>query len=312
MGRRLPNTRAGGIARGALRLAAVAACLCLPALAGAQGLQNVQDAAGKAKKGEVFPVTTLVFGQFRQLAVVDEDPANGMTAVYAVRAQGRLTNSLSVFLTGGVIQRFVAEPEESGFNLLDSRIGVAWRTPVDLGGGKRLGILNELSVFMPTSRNSQLQDMIAAPQARVQFMFSPLKDTTVAISPRFRYRFHEFAERAGLQGDMNVQLDTGIRGGLDYTVYRNKSIGSFGVGASAGTTYFKNYDSREGYESQFSDQGAWGQVYDWEAHVTYSVKMFNFAVSVEQGGNVLRNGVVNTFFAHRDETEMVLSAFAMF
>lgn len=298
--------------RSALRYAALVACFCLPAVAGAQGLVNVQDAAGKARKDEVFPVTTLLFGQYRQLAVVDDDPENDHWMIYGVRGQGRLTDALSIFVTGGFSQRFVAEEGESGFQLLDSRVGVAWRTPIDLGGGTQIGMLNELSVFLPTSRQSQLQDMIASPQARVQFMYNPTKSLSFALSPRFRYRFHQYAERAGLDGDMNVQLDTGVRGGGDYTIYSDAAIGSFGIGASAGTTYFRNYDSRDGFESEFSDQGAWNQVYDWEAHVTYSVAMFNFAFSVEHGGNVLRNGVVNTFFAHRDETELVLSAFAAF
>ena len=286
--------------------------LLLPGLVAAQGLQNVQDAAGKASKEEAFPVTTLLFVQHRQLAVVDDDPANDHLTVWAARAQGRLATGLSVFLTGGLVQRFVAEEGESPFRLLDSRIGLAWRTPVDLGGGKKLGILNELSVFLPTSRTSQLQDIIAAPQARVQFMFQPVKGLSLALSPRFRYRFHTFAERAGLNANMNVQIDTGVRAGIDYTAIRFEKAGSIGVGTSTGTTYIRKYDSRESFTSEQSDQGVWLQVYDWEAHVTYSVSMFNFAVSVEQGGNVLRNGVVNTFFAQRDETELVFSAFAMF
>lgn len=293
------------------RLLLLGALMALPGLAAAQGLQNVQDAAGAAKKGEVFPVTTLLFVQHRQLAVVDDDYENDHLTVWAVRAQGRLTNALSVFLTGGLVQRFVAEEDESPFRLLDSRLGLAWRTPVDLGGQK-LGILNELSVFLPTSRNSQLQDMIVAPQARVQFMLRPVKGLTLALSPRFRYRFHTYAERAGLNGPMNVQIDTGVRAGADYAMVRFEKAGSIGIGASTGTTYVKKYDSRESYTSDASDQGVWLQVYDWEAHVTYSVSKFNFAVSVEQGGNVLRNGVVNTFFTQRDETELVFSAFAMF
>lgn len=293
------------------RLAFISALL-LPGLVAAQGLQNVQDAAGAAKKGEIFPVTTLLFVQHRQLAVVDDDPANDHLTVWAVRAQGRVTPDLSVFLTGGLVQRFVAEEGESAFRLLDSRVGLAWRTPIDLGGGQKLGILNELSVFLPTSRNSQLQDMIVAPQARVQFMLRPAKGLSLALSPRFRYRAHTFAERAGLNGPMNVQIDTGVRAGIDYTAVRFAKAGSIGVGASTGTTYVRKYDSRESFTSEQSDQGVWLQVYDWEAHVTYSISKFNFAVSVEQGGNVLRNGVVNTFFTQRDETELVFSAFAMF
>jgi hypothetical protein len=288
------------------------ALLILPAVAGAQGLQNVQDAAGKAKKGERFPVTTLFFLQHRQLAVVDEDPANNQLTVYALRAQGRLTRDLSVFMTGGLVQRYVAEQGESPFRLIDSRLGVAWRTPVSLSGTQKLGILNEFSVFLPTSRNSQLQDMTAAPQARVQFMLQPIKGMTLALSPRFRYRFHRFAERAGQQAVMNIRIDTGVRGGIDYGLLNFGKAGRIGIGASAGTTYVRKYDSREAYASENSDQGVWLQVYDWEAHLTYSILMLNFALSIEQGGNVLRNGVVNTFFAHRDETELVFSAFAMF
>ena len=36
------------------------------------------------------------------------------------------------------------------------------------------------------------------------------------------------------------------------------------------------------------------------------VEWFQLAVGVEQGGSVPRDGIVNTFFAHRDETGLVV------
>ncbi|MEZ4468762.1 MAG: hypothetical protein R3F43_31110 [bacterium] len=279
--------------------------LCLLGTAQAQGPDAEPETDAQA--GLDLPVKTTLSSQFRMLAVVDEDPANDQLLLYGLRVRGEVFKGGTVFLGAGLRQLFVAEPDESGVDLQDTQVGFAWKTPVSFGADAKLSLTQEASVFLPTSRTSRVQDLYLAPQVRLGFAFEPVAGLTVAGGPRFRYRFHEFAERAGRAGGMNTQLDTGLSAGIDYAILDSKTYGRIGVGVGAGTNYVRKYDSRESYESDASDQGVWYQQYDWEAHVGYGYSVFDLGFSVEQGGNVLRDGVVNTFFVHRDETQLAFT-----
>ena len=136
----------------------------------------------------------------------------------------------------------------------------------------------------------------------------PIPNLVLSTTPSFRYRFHEYAERAGYGGGMNTQLDMSLNIGADYLIDQTPLFSRYRVGASAGTSYWRRYDSREEYESAASDQGFWSQLYSWEAHLVYTPSFFfSVSLSVEHNSSVRRNGIVNTFFMHRDETEVALS-----
>jgi hypothetical protein len=257
-----------------------------------------------AEPGEAPLVQTTLSSQFLMLAVVDEDPENDQLMLYSVRARGQVFDGGSVFLGAGLRQAFTAEPDESGFDLRDTQLGFSWRTKVPLGTDLDLGLTHEASVFLPTSRASRAQDLYLAPQVKLGLSLEPIRGLTLATGPRFRYRFHEFAERAGTGGGMNTQLDTGIGLAADYQVFESKRFGGVTVGLSMGSDWFRKYDSREGYESEFSDQGVWLQQYSWGAHIGYGWKMFELDIALDQGGPVLRDGVVNTFLVQRDETTL--------
>lgn len=270
-------------------------------------------AAAEETDAESFPISTTVSSQFRMLAVVDEDPANDQQLIYGLRAKGRFfVPQATAFIASGVTQAFVAEEGESAFRLRDTHIGFSWKTALPLDNdekGLKLKIVNTISVFTPTSRISRKQTLYAAPQFQIGFGLAPTERLSLSLAPRFRYRIHRYAERAGTAGAMNVQMDTGFHVGFDYMVVKTKH-GGLALGGSAGTTYIRKYDSRDDYLSDTSDRGVWLQSYDWEAHLGYDVHMFSLGLGIEHGGNVLRGGVVNTFFTHRDATQFVMSVAA--
>ena len=63
----------------------------------------------------------------------------------------------------------------------------------------------------------------------------------------------------------------------------------------------------------YADSGAWNQGYDYEAHVAYVfLERYSLTTSIEQGSNVLRDGIVNVSWFNRDEVELALAFGARF
>ena len=259
-------------------------------------------------ESKAFPVSAKLDLQYRMLAVVDEDPANDQYLFWLGTLAGKVFPGGTLVLQMGFTERFVAQPDESGVLLRDTVVALRYATPIELGGGLKLSMTHELGFFLPTSRASRNQDLYVAPRYRLLADVEVIKGLDVSFIPEFRYRFHGYAERAGYGAGQNVQLDGGARLGLDYTPLDSKTYGNAGVGASAATYVARHYAARDDYSADTSDQAPWFQSYDWEAHVFYQpVRYATVSVSVEHGGNVLRDGIVNTFFAHRDETELVFT-----
>lgn len=269
--------------------------------------EDAADVTDQAE-GKALPVSARLDVQYRMLGVVDEDPENDQYLFYVATLSGQVLDGLTAFVQTGLLQRFVAEPDESGLYLRDTLIGARYSTPVELGAGLKLGLVHELGVYLPTSRASQNQDLYAAPRYRLLADLEVLPGLSVSAIPEARYRFHAYAERAGPGAPLNTQVDFGARLGLDYVALDSKTWGVAGVGASAASYYARRYAARDGHESDTSDQSPWLQSYDWEGHVFYiPMRALQVAVSVEHGGNVLRDGIANVFFTHRDETELVFT-----
>ncbi len=310
--------------------------LCLSASgAYAQGLQTTQDDARKAV-GEAFPVRVLGLAQFSAPAAVDDDPANDLQAAYLLRVTYTLNPTFSVWVAGGVSQRFFqanevtcgdlralpnymasecnglpddvwdpthhTEEAAGAFELLDTVLAGVARTPVKLSEDLTLRIMHELAAILPTSRISKAQDLYAAARYRTRFLLpNVLPNLTVLAIPRVSYRFHRYAEAAGQSGPAITQLDVGARVGADYSLPV-----SMGVGASAGTRYLRRYANREG-------DARWLQTWDYEAHLTYSpLAWLNFGLGLEHGEPVIRNGVRNIDLFDRDRTRYTFTALATY
>ena len=245
--------------------------------------------------------------------VTDEDPANDQRMSYGLRAKAKITDRSSVFVRGGVTQSFVDESGESGLNAQDSRLGAQLKTPIDLGGWKELSLMHTLQVWLPTSRASQRQDLYFASQYSAMASLEPVANLTVSLRPWTRYRFHKYAERAGLHGDMATQFELGTNLGVDYALFKFEHWGTISAGGSTGTSWHKQYASRDDHESATSDQDMWNQHYGWEAHASYEpFAALSINMTLDQSGSVLRNGVVNTFLAKREETQLITTISARY
>jgi hypothetical protein len=274
----------------------------------AQGLQTKQDDAKKA--GEGFPVHVLGGTTLSTSAVIDDDPANEIGAVYFGRATYAL-DRFTFFLSAAVFQSFtlqdeptcgdlrVADPascrgagddalpsepdfqvsRNNQFELSDLGLGVATQTPIKLDDDLSVGIRHELAVFAPTSWTSRHRNMYLALRYRTRFMMPKLvKGLSLLALTRASYRFHQYAETIGAAPI--TQLDLGGRLAADYSVFASETFGSFGVGASFGTQYLRRYEmcadkampdvDIEGTCGYAIDPTRWRQQWDWEAHLNYS------------------------------------------
>lgn len=248
---------------------------------------------------EAWPVKTSVIAQYTALVVTDDDPANDRSIQYLLRARGKVFPGGTAVLGIGLNQRFVAEEDDSSLRLSDTLIGFEWATPVKLSEEKTLSLTHVLWGFLPTSRASSERDLIFAPVWQLRAAMEVLPGLSVGAVPYFRYRFHRYAERAGPTGELNTQLDFGVRGGLDYDLISSKRFGSWSAGLSMGTAYARAYDARDP-----TGQDPWSQAYDWEVHTFYNPLPFLLmGLTLQQGAPLLRGGVANAVLFHRDETE---------
>ena len=254
------------------------------------------------------PIVTRLTLSHRGLLVVDEDPANNQLSLYQLSASGAIFKQLRLF--GGALwrQHYSVEPDESALQLGDLQLGLSYPMTLPVGNDLRLVIFHVAAFTLPTSRQSRAQDLYFSPRYLASVSLMPIPNLVLSTTPSFRYRFHEYAERAGYGGGMNTQLDMSLNIGADYLIDQTPLFSRYRIGASAGTSYWRRYDSREEYESAASDQDFWNQLYSWEAHLVYTPSFFfSVSLSVEHNSSVRRNGIVNTFFMHRDETEVALS-----
>lgn len=250
--------------------------------------------------------------QLRMLAIGDEDPANDRSMLYSVEAGYKVIPRGALFVRLGLLQRFVAEEGESGFFLRDLAIGGKYSYEAGLAAigldEEKLLLTHALSFLLPTSRASANQDLYVAPVLANRVTYEVGGGLSVQGAFDVEYRFHEFAERAGLAGGLNRQLGLTTGLSLDYLVLQSDTLGAFNAGAELFTTWEKSYPSREEYESEASSQTYWSQGYGWGFSASWAPRDWLAAtLSFEQNAPVLRDGIVNVRVPNRDESELVMT-----
>jgi hypothetical protein len=253
--------------------------------------------------------------QYRSLLVVDEDPANDRAMLYNLRADVRAFEKATAYVRVGMQQKFIAEPSESGFLLQDTVTGLTYKHKLDLAKWdvpRELTFAHQGLVYWPTSRASQNQALVMAPELKSDVSVQAIPHLTVGGEGRMQYRWHRYAERAGYGGGMNTQYVFGTRGYVEFDGFPiPEKFGSVSVSADVSSNWQRRYSPRESLEAGSVQPTSWNwyQSYGWDASVGYTPKQLpvTLSMSVEHGGGVLKNGIVNTFFANRDETELVFS-----
>ena len=263
-----------------------------------------------AGDGQIFKILGGV--EYRRLAIADEDPRNDMSLSWKLGATVKLFEGGSFFLGTRLNQHFVAEEGESGFRLADTVAGLNYFQTLSTDFGqsiaKEVYAKQTALVYLPTSRDSSNQDMRFALQLQTEELIALTPDLLMGFDGMVQYRNHQYAERAGLHGGMNTKYAarTGVL--VEYALPLSDLMdGRLAMGLYGSTTWRNRYLSIDEHVSNTSSAALWLQDYGWEAYIEYTpVPSLTVALSAEQGGNVLRSGIVNTFFAHRDETDVVL------
>jgi hypothetical protein len=274
--------------------------------------------------------------QFRMLAISDEDPANDRSLIWSLFGSYEVVERLRLTARIGVLQRFVAtdttqfaggtppaalsaedlarlEDQSTALKpvrLQDFSLGARYDydlDPEDVGMEiESLTMSHQLLLYLPTSIISQKRDLLLAPELRSTATLGIVERFSVSVDLSFMYRFHSFAERDGLGTGLNTQLSIGAGLGLAYRVLEDDEIGDIDLGLGGNTTTVKRYPSREAFEAETSDQEPWFQSYGWYLSASYRpIEAITVSVALEQGGPVLRDGIVNTFLLKREETELV-------
>ncbi len=290
---------------------------------------------------------------YRTLMVTDEQPANGMSVWGVVRGNVHLFEGAKVWARMAFEQRMVAEIGESGFLFQDLRLGFDYShqlafdwLPTENAWLKErnLQFLHRGTVFMPTSRLSQNQDLHLSLRAREIVRMNIIAGLDFSLDNFLQLYFREYAEQAGLKGGMNSQFAAYISPALEYTFDELGPIpGEILVGANIYWWWNKDYASGQdaapasdqyGSVPATSDladridalyaesngprgeENSWSLETGWGFWVDYTpVPYFTLEMSVEHGFPWLNNGVhpttdsyesVWTGFAHRDYTEFVV------
>lgn len=244
-------------------------------------------------------ITLTGSAELRMLAISDEDPANDRQMNWALRADVHLYEGGTVYARLGLNQRFVAPETQSGLSLQDLSLGATYAHQLDL-----VSFVHRLSVSLPTSGESQRQLLYLAPQIASIARVTVLERLTLGLTGSFQYRFHGWAESDEGRGNNQIVMGTALS--ADVGIFESDVYGELSLGADISTSWQKRYPAIDGYQSAASDQTFWMQDYGWSAYAYYSPWSFlSASVALEQGGNLLDEGIVRMHFLHRDETELV-------
>ncbi|MGC4121839.1 MAG: hypothetical protein QM765_46125 [Myxococcales bacterium] len=267
--------------------------------------------------GHKLPLSLQAQVQYRQLTVVDQDPANDRSGLFDFGLTYKPMKGVSAFLTFGVLQKGVADPDESGTFFKDMSLGASYTTELglenlglDLYAKEKARLAANLRVWFPTSRASLKQTLYVAPELRLSAEAPVLPDwISVGLEVRSTYRFHHYAERVGSTGaedaPMNVRFTVQAIPYLEAELLKLGKYGTVNFEGDVWWTWVLKYPSRESYESATSSREFWSQQFGWDLALVYHPKPWaKVAVSLEQGANILRDGIVNMSYDLRDELEL--------
>jgi hypothetical protein len=274
--------------------------------------------------------------QYRTLLVTDGDPANDRRVIYRLQPGYEVLPALIAFVRFGLDQQFVRVDDEAGTRFEDTALGAYYVHSVDLsrlGWERSLGLFHRLRFYLPTSFQSQQQDLYTAAEwttrARVQLTGAFYAGLVGVL----QYRWHEYAEQAGpgggtlprfiveglafaewspLVSERYGNLTAGLALVADETVHHSgRDPGSLAPGDLPPGTLAAGDDvvQSRGAETFVSPH------YGYQLYLTYAPPVpanLTLTASLEQAGSVLSNGEPRLYFVHRDQTEVVLRATATF
>jgi hypothetical protein len=268
--------------------------------------------------------------QYRALVVRDEDPANDQRMLYRLGFNYAALPRLILSARAGVSQRFVSEPDESGFRLDDSALSASYQHDVDLarlGWDRSLGLAHRLRVYLPTSRRSQQDDLYFATEWMTRARIRLTDQLFGGLRGVLQYHAHGYAEQSGPGGEALPRVVMEALAFVEYSPLVSPSLGTLTVGADVYADQTIDYPSRDpgeisegelppgtladrtdtlvgaGSTDTFSSPH-----FGYDLYVVYQppIEHLQFMASLEQVGNAVRYGESRLFLFNRDETEFAL------
>jgi hypothetical protein len=249
---------------------------------------------------------------------------------YAVQPQ------LILSARGGVQQRFVAEPDESGLRVEDMALSALLLQNVDLqplGWDRKLSLIHRLRFYLPTSRRSQQDDLYFATEWMSRARVRVTDQLFTGLLGILQYHAFDYAEQVGPSGEALPRVVAQGLAFVEYSPIVSPSLGTLTVGADMYVDDVIDYPSRNPADLGASElpPGTLADRTDtiigagstdtfssphfgYDVYVVYQppVEHLLFTASLEQAGNAVRYGESRLFFFHRDETEFALRVQLMY
>jgi len=270
--------------------------------------------------------------QYRSLLITDEDPANDRYMLYRLQGAYQLQSWLSVYAQVGLFQRFVSVEGESGLRLEDTVLGAFAEQSISLAPWERtLGLVHRLRILLPTSFQSQEQNLLLAAEWSTRARLRLVDQLFVGLRGTLHYRFHEYAEQAGSEGGTLPRFVAEALAFVEYWPLVSKTWGALALGAQVtggATVDYPSLDPGSIDEAELppgtltaDDLGGAGDSdsyvsphYGYALYASYvpPIPHLSFTVSLEQAGSAVRYGEPRLYFIHRDQTEVGLRLSASF
>ena len=268
--------------------------------------------------------------QYRTLVVRDTDPANDQRLFYRLQAGYEPLENLILSARAGVVQRFVSVEDESGVRLEDASLSALLQQSVgleSLGWDRQLTLAHRLRVYLPTSFNSQQEDLLFAAELSSRARVRVTGQLFAGLRGLVQYHAHSYAEQAGPAGAMQPRFVADALAFTEYSPLVSPKYGTLTVGGDIYVNQTFDYPSRDPSSIPASDlpQGTLADNTDtflgagssdtfsspnfgYDVYVLYQPPLEHllFMASLEQVGSAQRYGETHVYLFQRDETELAL------
>jgi len=274
--------------------------------------------------------------QYRALLIRDTDPANDQRLFYRLQLGYEAAPGLIFSARSGVVQRFVSVEGESGVRLEDTSLSALLQQTVGLEGlgwDRQLSLAHRLRVYLPTSFNSQQNDLLFAAELSSRVRVRVAGQLFAGLRGLLQYHAYAYAEQAGLGGALQPRVVAEGLAFAEYSPLVSPTLGTLTVGADVYVNDTFDYPSRDPADIPASDLPPGTLANNTESilgagttdafsspnvgydlYVLYQPPFDHLLLmaSLEQVGSAQRYGETHVYLFHRDETEFALRAIVQY
>ncbi len=257
--------------------------------------------------------------QYRTKVVNDVTPLNDQSVLYLLQGGYNLSEGLTPFIRFSLQQRFVAEEGDANYLLFgDMLLGTNIFHDVNLealGVPRKISFQHRVGVFIPTSRASVNRNLVAAPQLLSRARVNLVDELYFGLTLLANLRLHADGGGNGPSSGGNTAFLAYGFGTLEYNFTLPNEWGVIVAGAELywgeALRYKVVYEGNIPGVGPVSESAAPHRApqFGADAYLLW-VPFSNLAlgVSIEQGADVLQNGIRDFDVFDREETQFAFTA----